>query len=138
MIREFKPEDLDKVIEILKAGFLFDEEDFRKDLAEDNKKFLIYEDKGIKGFTYVKMPNQETKECYLRVYVCPSHRRQGIGTALYNEMYQYLSELRPNMVITRSRVDLDNLGNYFKGLGFKKWYGLHIWYIRVEVSLNWA
>lgn len=125
MIREFKSEDMDNIIKILNKGFIFDESDIKEISQDENKTLLVYEDSEIKGFVYLKPMNIEEKAYRVMVYVDPDYRRKGIGTALYNSISTKLEEVKPNQLSSYFRVDKEDPNEFYRKLGYKKWWGFH-------------
>lgn len=125
MIREFKVEDKDKLIKIIKKGFLIDEADIISELESEDKELIVYDKDGIRGFGYIKISNKETKKYNIKVYVEPQWRRKGIGTEIYKEISKYLEKVKANSLVTEFRVDEDDPTSFYKKLGYKKWFGCH-------------
>jgi ribosomal protein S18 acetylase RimI-like enzyme len=142
MIREFKIRDKDNLIEILKKGFVLDDNDVKDFLKDQDRKLIVYDEGGIWGFAYLKNTNEETKEYCILIYVDPHWRRKGIGTALYNSLYADLQKLKPNLLTTYFRVGSEDFKGFYRKLGYKKWWGCHEAYYKgsfqPEVNLNFV
>lgn len=123
MIREFEIQDKDNLTEIIRKGNIIEESDIISIIENEDKKLFVYDQSGIKGFGYFKLSDKETKRCEINLYVEPESRRNGIGTALYNEINKYIEVIKPNILVTEFRVNTDNPTSFYKKLGFKKWYG---------------
>lgn len=130
MIREFRPEDKDSLIEILKEGFVLDQSDIDSFFKDNNRKLMVYDEGGIWGFSYLKNTNKETKEYCILVYVHPHWRRKGIGTSLYNNILNSIKKLNPNLLTTYFRVDKKDYQEFYRKLGYKRWWGCHEAYYR--------
>lgn len=125
MIRKFKAEDLDRLVEITKKGCIEEESDIVSYFKDDNNKSIVYEDDQIKGFASCEIWDEETKIINVHLYVEPEERRKGIGTALYKGIEKYIQEIKPNIIGTDFIVNKEDISPFYKKLGFKKWFGCH-------------
>lgn len=130
MIRNFRVEDTEKLTEFIKKENIVDGDNILSDIESDDKKLIVYDEVGIRGFAYMNVCNKETKRYDVNLYVEAPSRRKGIGTALYNEISKYLKEVKPNLLVTEFSMDKDNPTYFYKKLGYKKWYGCHELYYR--------
>lgn len=130
MIREYNNADRAKLIEIINKGYLIDEKDVVSFIDSNEKKLVVYDEAGIRGFAYLKESDKETKRWDIKIYVEPESRRRGIGAALYDEVKAHLEEMAPNLLITEARVDRDDPGFFYKKLGYKKWFACHELYYK--------
>lgn len=136
MIRDFKLEDADFLNQMIKEGDIFDAVDVLKDIQSSSEKFIVYDENGIKGFAYATQSNKEAKDWLVQFYVAPQERRKGIGTALYKVMDAYFEELNPNTLRSQARADIDDPADFFKKLGYEKWYGSPEMYYRGGLQPN--
>lgn len=125
MIREFKFDDTNMLMQSIDSGDIIDENYDLIGIENGDNKLFVYDDSEIKGFVCLEVRDEETKKWNIELYVKPQERRKGIGTALYNKANNYLKEKYPNQLITEFRVDSDDPTNFFKKLGYKKWYAYH-------------
>lgn len=122
MIRAFNIDDLEGVNNLINRGDIIDKIDVVKDIKERAEKFLIYKDKNIKGFAYVIKSIDEKNQWNIQIYVDIEERRKGIGTKLYNELFNYLEEKNPRCLFTEFRVDINDSTGFYEKLGYKRWY----------------
>ncbi|WLC66787.1 GNAT family N-acetyltransferase [Clostridium tagluense] len=136
MIRNFKVEDTEKLIQFIKKENIVDGDNILSDIESDDKKLIVYDEAGIRGFAYMSVCNKETKRYDVNLYVEAPSRRKGIGTALYNEMSKYVQEIKPNILVTEFSVDKDKEASFYKRLGYKKWFGCNELYYRGIIQPN--
>ncbi|MBZ9626222.1 GNAT family N-acetyltransferase [Clostridium sp. FP2] len=136
MIRDYKVEDKDELIKIIRQGIVIDEQDIFEYFNDDDIKIIVYDDseEGIQGFSCVKLWNDTEKKADVLLYVIPDARRKGIGTLLYNEIMKQEAGVKLTFIKTRFRVDKDDATFFYKGLGYKKWYGMHDLYYNGSVQ----
>ncbi|MDF2672069.1 MAG: hypothetical protein K0R09_334 [Clostridiales bacterium] len=123
MIREFISEDIEQIYKIINMEVIDNVMDTIRNIQNDSKKFIVWDDAGIKGFAYMLEMNKENKEWNIQLFVEPKERRKRIGTALYQEIQRYLECEKPSVLVTEFRVDIDNTASFYEKLGYKKWYG---------------
>lgn len=125
MIREFKLEDSNEVIQILKEDYAIDDIQPIIQLQNSDKKVVVYDREGIKGIAYAKMVNKEAKTLKILIYVEPCSRCKGIGTALYEDMMKYSDKVKPHIILSHCRGDKLNPTSFYNKRGLKKWYVSH-------------
>lgn len=125
MIRDFESQDNEKIKKLLEQDHILETETINLFLEDEDKILRVYEDRDIKGFFYLKKTNSEEREYRVLLYVCPEGRRKGIGTILYNSAYDTLKELKANVLTTYFNVTLENPNEFYRNLGFKKWWVYH-------------
>jgi ribosomal protein S18 acetylase RimI-like enzyme len=136
VIRNFKVEDTEKLIEFIKNENIADGDNILSNIESDDKKLIVYDEAGIRGFAYMNVCNKETKRYDVNLYVEAQSRKKGIGTALYNEISKYLNEVKPNLLVTEFSMDKDNPTYFYKKLGYKKWFGCNELYYRGIIQPN--
>lgn len=122
MIREFNIYDLEGVNNLINRGDIIDKIDVVKNIKERAEKFLIYREQEIKGFAYMIKSMDEENQWNIQIYVDIEERRKGIGTKLYNELFNYLEEKNPRCLFTEFRVDTNDSTGFYEKLGYKRWY----------------
>lgn len=127
MIRDYKFEDKDELIKIIRQGIIIDEQDICEYFTDDDIKVIVYDDseEGVQGFSCVKLWNGTEKKADVLLYVVPDARRKGIGTLLYNHIMKQDYGVKLTFIKTRFRVDKDDATFFYKGIDYKKWYGMH-------------
>lgn len=125
MIRDFESQDSEKIKKLLEQDHILEKETINLFLEDEDKTLRVYEDMDIKGFFYLKKTNSEEREYRVLFYVCPEGRRKGIGTILYNSAYDTLKELNANVLTTYFNVTSENPNEFYRNLGFRKWWVYH-------------
>jgi GNAT superfamily N-acetyltransferase len=135
MIRDYKLEDKDELIKIIRQGIVIDEQDIFEYFTDDDIKIIVYDhsEEGIQGFSCVKLWNGTENKADVLLYVVPDARRKGIGTLLYNQIMKQEYGVKLTFIKTLFRVDKDDATFFYKGLGYKKWYGMHDLYYNGSV-----
>ena len=126
MLRDLRPDDIETLVRMLRAGDHTPEEAVRRAIGAYH--VLVAEEDGrIKGFVGTR--EDGTRECDLRVYVDPVFRRQGLGRRLYEAGMARLKE--PARVTARYRADgLAPTGGpnvaraFYARRGFEVWYSM--------------
>lgn len=136
MIRDFKLKDVRAINEIISRGDIIDEIDVIKDIQSQSEKFLVYDDAVIKGFAYAVKRTEGKNEWNVEVYVDIKERRKGIGTALYEELFRYLEQEKPSVLVTEFRVDINDPTLFYERLGYQKWYGCPNLFYKGSVQHN--
>ena len=88
-VREFKYEDTKELIQITNNGLIIDETEIIDIINDNDKQLIVYDEDGIKGFGLIRITDNESKRCDIKLYVDPKERKKGIGTALYKEVDSY-------------------------------------------------
>jgi GNAT superfamily N-acetyltransferase len=126
----------------MSRGDIIDKIDILRDIHNQARKFLVYDEKVIKGFAYAVRVTEEENEWTIQVYVDTKERRKGIGTALHQELLRYLESEKPNVLVTEFRVDINDSTAFFQRHGYKKWYGcpnlLYKGTIQYDVDINFV
>lgn len=122
MIREFNIDDLEGVNNLINRGDIIDKIDVIKDVKRRAEKFLIYREEEIKGFAYMIKSMDEENQWNIEIYVDIEERRKGIGTKLYNELFNYLEDENLRCLVAEFRVDINDSTGFYEKLGYKKWY----------------
>lgn len=139
MIRDFKNEDLKAIIDLLQEAYVISREEATSEFTGDNKRIIIYEEDEIRGFA-IMVDNKGNNKWTLKLYVNPSYRKRGIGTALYEKVMEYLTEAKADGIVVGFKVDGEAATNFYKKLGYEKWFGYHdmryMGGMQSEVSLN--
>jgi GNAT superfamily N-acetyltransferase len=135
MLRDLRPEDIETLVRMLRAGDHTPEEAVRRAIGA-YRVLLCEEDGRIMGFVGTReekqgRPAAETtpRELDLRVYVDPGFRRQGLGRLLYGAG---MARLRgPGRVTARYRADDPaptggpNVARaFYARRGFEVWYSM--------------
>lgn len=116
-------EDIEQLNEIMSRGDIIDKIDILDDINNQAKKFLVYDEKAIKGFAYAIRRTEEENEWTIQVYVDVEERRKGIGTALHQELIRYLECEKPSVLVTEFRVDINDSSTFFQRFDYQKWFG---------------
>ncbi|MGG5740008.1 MULTISPECIES: GNAT family N-acetyltransferase [Bacillus cereus group] len=95
------------------------------DIVSNSTHFLLYNQNGIEGFAYSSFYTNSNGESIgqISVYVEPGSRLKGIGSALYEEIEECISEMKPNFVCTYMKVESENCICFAKKMGFERWWG---------------
>jgi ribosomal protein S18 acetylase RimI-like enzyme len=124
MLREITVEDYDqieKLIQKVDSGYEIDSVD---EILKHANKVFVFDDDGIKGFTYATLSgNGHEKRADVKLYVEPQARKYGIGTKLYRELLPFLKEEGVGLASAYTRVDQLNPEGFCEKLGFEKWWG---------------
>ena len=126
MLRDLRPDDIETLVRMLRAGDHTPEEAVRRAIGAYH--VLVAEEDGrIKGFVGTR--EEAPREFDLRVYVDPVFRRQGLGRRLYEAGMARLKE--PARVTARYRADgLAPTGGpnvaraFYARRGFEVWYSM--------------
>jgi GNAT superfamily N-acetyltransferase len=110
MIREYRSEDKEQLVKIVKQGIVIDEQDIIDYITSEGIRIIVYNDNetGLLGFSSFRIWDKVEKKIDVDTYVVPSSRRKGIGTLLYNEIMKYVAEVNFLFISTRFRVDKDD------------------------------
>jgi GNAT superfamily N-acetyltransferase len=127
MIREFRIQDKEELVKMVKQGIMINEQEIIKYVTHKNIKIIVYDDNetGVLGFSSFRIWGKDKDKADVDTYVVPSSRRKGIGTLLYKEIMKYTAQINLNFINTRFRVDKDDATLLYKKLGYEKWYGEH-------------
>ena len=142
MIRDFKNEDLKAIIDLLQGDYVISMEGATSEFTGDNRRMVICEEDKIKGFALM-VNNKGSNKWTLKLYVNPDYRKKGIGTALYEKAMEYLTEAKADGIVVGFKVDGvdgEDDTNFYKKLGYEKWFGYHdmryMGEVQPEVNLN--
>ncbi|EOX3354358.1 GNAT family N-acetyltransferase [Vibrio cholerae] len=125
MIRDFKLEDKNELIKLVKQDFLITEEEISECFDAKNYQIIVFDNgEKIQGFSCVKPWNNKKKADVL-VYVVPNERRKGIGTLLYTQIMKQKYTLNFTFIVTQFRIGKEDVTPFYKSLGYQKWYGVH-------------
>jgi len=124
LIRDFKREDLKQVIDLLQRGYVISTEEATSEFTGENRRTIIYKDDGIKGFASM-INNKGSNKWTLKLYVDLCYRRRGIGRALHEKAIEHLTEAKADSIVVDFRVDVDDATDFYRELGYKKWFGYH-------------
>lgn len=118
-------EDKEEMINLISSIKYEFEASELEEIHTNSTKFIVYKQDSIKGFAYITMTLDDAGEkvAQVNLYVEPTSRLQGIGSALYKELESHLLELNPDYVCSYMRVDLEDRGGFAKKMGFQKWWG---------------
>lgn len=122
MIREYKSGDLKEIVDIVNEGLLFEKGEIIDKINSNKENIIVFEEKGIKGFGYNNITSEETKTLEVVIYVLPKERRKGIGTGIYNELEKEIRRYNPNLLRTTFRDDDEGVKEFYRKIGFKRWY----------------
>jgi ribosomal protein S18 acetylase RimI-like enzyme len=131
LIRDFEAKDIEQLNKLLKS---LETKSLIGELNQINQrtsKVIVYErDNQLKGLAYTTNCFTESgdNEAQVFIYVEPNSRKQGIGTALHNELEKFLIKKKPIFLRTSMRADIDNSSGFYKKLGFHKWWGSPLLY----------
>ncbi|MHB8928325.1 MAG: GNAT family N-acetyltransferase [Bacillota bacterium] len=122
MIRNYNPEDLARVIAMVQKGDTKPADEVVEVLGKYRS--LVYTDgRGIRGVACVL--EEQPRDYNLRIYVDPTHRRGGIGAALWQAAVATIKEMGPaGRVTVRYRSDKGDSRAFYAARGFKPWYAM--------------
>lgn len=129
LIRDYREEDRDKIMHILKQGITVLNAEDEEFWFQKDHKILIYEleNKEIAACcSFGCWTNEFEHHGLLFLYVVPKYRRRGFGSKLYQTIFEYIRKQELTVLEVAFRVDMDDATPYFNRLGYKKWYGLHV------------
>lgn len=132
MIRQAKQDDFQQLYEILNPEIVDIDIDTIASIYEETKKFIVWDEEGIKGLACIIISNKDEAEWKLYLYVQSQERRKGIGTLLYDEIQKYITDAKT--IVTEFRVDIDNPTYFYKKIGYNKWYGSPELYYKGEAQ----
>jgi len=126
MLRDLRPDDIETLVRMLRAGDHTPEEAVRRAIGAYH--VLVGEEDGrMKGFVGTR--EEAPREFALRIYVDPGFRRQGLGRRLYEAGMARLQG--PGRVTARYRADgLTPAGGpnvaqaFYARRGFEVWYSM--------------
>lgn len=125
MLRDFKKEDTERLIELINnvdTGYEIDDLD---DIQRNAMKFIVFEEVEVKGFAYASVSMDDAQDycADMKIYAEPQSRRQGVGTALYHQLIKFLEKEKVDYLTAYIRVDKMDPEPFCKKLGFDKWWG---------------
>jgi len=159
MIREAKPEDADRIVEIYNyyiantvitfEEVLISSDEMKKRISEASLPWLVYyENHSILGYAYA---NKWKGRCAYKfsvevtVYLSPISKSKGIGSKLYKKLFSCLKEKQIHVVM--GGISLPNAASialhekfgmekvaHFKQVGFKfgKWIDVGYWQVMLD------
>lgn len=136
MLVRLKDIDIDKVIENINTGGCFDADQLQDYVQNENKILIGYKEAGLIGLGYAELIDRETSKWSIKIYVKPEERRKGIGKVLHEEVIMQLREKSPNLLIMEFCANNDNPIEFYKKLGYKKWYSFHDMVYRGTIQQN--
>jgi GNAT superfamily N-acetyltransferase len=128
MIRDYQPTDLPAIARMLTApgghGYTKPLEQVEQEIAPDfaASRVRVYDDGAVKGYSLLDIG---ARICQVIQYTAPAHRRQGIGSRLFDESMRILSEIDPNTIWFFYRQDAGNSRAFFQSQGCQVWYAYH-------------
>ncbi|EJQ41872.1 hypothetical protein IEE_04362 [Bacillus cereus BAG5X1-1] len=126
MIRAYsEKEDWIGTLNLIKSMGIEEEIGSLDDIVSNSTHFLLCNRNGIEGFAYASFYTNSAEEsiAQISVYVEPGSRLKGIGSALYKEIEECISEMKPNFVCTYMKVGSENCIGFAKKMGFERWWG---------------
>ena len=124
MLRFFCEEDKENLIKLIEKMEIKEEVGDWGEFIANSQKILLYEQNGIKGFSYYSTYyNDEEKIAQISLFVDSDYRLSGIGTALYKETEKLISESAPDFVSVYMRVESENPMPFAEKMGYEKWWG---------------
>jgi ribosomal protein S18 acetylase RimI-like enzyme len=125
VIKRLNIEDSQDLFDFISQRDTGYEVDVVKEIQTDGKNVFIYKDTVIKGFANFTLSIDaiENKRAEIKIYVDPDSRRQGIGSALYQELLEHVTREKPDVLIAYIRVDIEDTSPFCKNYGFRKWWG---------------
>lgn len=136
MIREYKLDDKENIINILNEGLILDMSYINDDFLDENSKVMVYEEDEIKGFVLLSLRNISTKFWNIDIYVKPDSRKRGIGKKLYNEAIKYIKDRKVNTIST-NYVEAEKESNiFYKKIGFKGWFSFYEMVYEGDINTN--
>jgi len=126
MLRDLRPDDIETLVRMLRAGDHTPEEAARRAIGAYH--VLVAEEDGrIRGFVGIR--EEAPREFDLRIYVDPGFRRQGLGRRLYEAGMARLQG--PGRITARYRADGptpaggQNVAQaFYARRGFEVWYSM--------------
>ncbi|WP_226673441.1 GNAT family N-acetyltransferase [Rossellomorea aquimaris] len=124
MLRYYCEEDKENLVKLIEKMEIKEDVGEWGELIANSQKILLYEQNGIKGFSYYSTyDNDEEKIAQISLFVDSDYRLSGIGTALYKETEKLISESDPDFVSVYMRVESENPIPFAEKMGFTKWWG---------------
>lgn len=125
MIRVYRDkEDKGRILALIEKMDIEEDVGDLDEVITNSPHFLLYEQCGVKGFSYASFyTNDGESIAQVSVYVEPNSRLKGIGSALYREMEELISETKPDFLCTYMRVESENPIGFAKKMEFQKWWG---------------
>lgn len=123
MIRQYRHDDINKIIRILQKGIIIFVQEDINNFINESEKVLVYESKNeINGFVSFRRWGENNENRKIIVYVEPDARRRGIGTLLYEEIKKYVEGSKK--ISTDFRIDQGDSTMFYTKHGYHKWYGI--------------
>jgi ribosomal protein S18 acetylase RimI-like enzyme len=128
MIRFYREEDKRDLLKLINKMRIEEEVGDLKEVVTNSNHILLYDQNGIKGFSYCSTYHNDGEEiAQLSLFVDPDYRLEGIGTALNKEMEKLISESNPDFLCVYMRVESENPIAFAEKMGFEKWWGSPEW-----------
>ncbi|MHB8758338.1 MAG: GNAT family N-acetyltransferase [Bacillota bacterium] len=122
MIRDYSPEDRDRIIAMVQKGDTKPADEVIEVL--NTYRCLVHSDgRGLRGVGCLRVAGPG--EHSVRIYVDPAHRREGIGAALWGAV---LADLKvtgaTGRVTVKYRSDKGGSQGFYAARGFEPWYAM--------------
>lgn len=124
MMRLYREEDKGNLIKLINKMKIEEDVGVLEEVLTNSKQILLYDQNGIKGFSYYSTYNNDEENiAEINLFVDSDYRLSGIGTALYKEMEKLISKSKPDFLSVYMKVESGNPMGFAEKMGFKKWWG---------------
>lgn len=122
MIRDYSPEDRDRIIAMVQKGDTKPADEVVEVL--NTYRCLVHSDgRGLRGVGCLR--DAGDGEYNVRIYVDPAHRREGIGATLWGAVLADLKLMgATGRVTVKYRSDKGDSQRFYAERGFKPWYAM--------------
>jgi len=138
VIREFRPDDINKVIHIADTSLKerYEDQIFLSLYSASNTEFLVaVKDRAVVGFICGIFPSK-IKSRILMLAVHPLYRRKGIGSSLLNTFIEKCSQSKIKKISLEVRPTNHVALNFYKNKNFKPVEFLEDFYTNGEIGVK--